>query len=69
MSDYANMKMEVIEACRDLPDDKVIEQIQIRCHWINNVLNGWLYESVLADEVAKLREMLNARQAKLKRRV
>ena len=64
MSDYDNVKMEQVEMCRDLPDEKVIEQIRLRHHWINNVLNGWLYKSVLADEIAKLNAMLDARQVK-----
>jgi hypothetical protein len=61
-SNYTTMKLETVDACTALPDDKVVEQIRLRHHWINNVLNGWLYKSVMADEAAKLRELLDTRQ-------
>lgn len=57
----ATTKLETVEACKSLSDEQVAEQIRLRHHWIDKVLIGWLYKSVMADEIDKLHEMLNGR--------
>ena len=66
---FKDVQMIKVEDCDGLTNEQIQEQIDLRNHWISNVLMGTLYPGVLATENEKLRELLIKRREQKKKMV